>query len=57
MNDEIQKKLNEIEHYHGVLERYRHNRWYWQGRRHLDELEQELSNLRIIHGESLSKID
>lgn len=43
MNEEkVAAKKAEIEHYKGVLERYRSGRWLDQGRRHLADLEKEL---------------
>lgn len=42
----IEQKEKEIGHYIGVLDRYQSGRWYDQGRRHLEELREELKELR-----------
>jgi hypothetical protein len=43
---EIEDKEAEIEHYRGCLERYGPGRWANAGKRHLEELQQELKDLR-----------
>lgn len=45
MEDEIEKKIAQIKNYTRIVEENRFNRWYWKGRRRLDELEQELKEL------------
>lgn len=48
----IEDKKAEIEHYKGVLARYQSGRWYDMGRRHLEELEQELKLLEGYKNET-----
>lgn len=51
--EKIAAKKAEIAHYEGVLERYGSGRWLDQGRRHLQELKDELVALcpRNIDGD------
>lgn len=51
IDKEIEDKEKEIEHYKGVLDRYVSKphgtlRWLDQGRRHLQELEEQLKELQ-----------
>ena len=46
LQQEIEKKQQDIENYKGVLERYGHGRWYNLGRRNLEEKEEELKKLQ-----------
>ena len=46
----VAEKEAEMEHYKGCLERYGHGRWYNAGRRHLEELQQELKDLHDNRG-------
>lgn len=41
----IEAKKKEIEHYKGVLERTFPSRWHSQGRRHMEDLKEELKKL------------
>lgn len=41
--EKIQAKKNEIANYERILNNYR-GRWYWYGRRKLDELNDELND-------------
>lgn len=43
----VADKEAEIEHYKGVLERYGTGRWLSMGKRHLEELELELKELKF----------
>ena len=47
--NEIEKKKAEILHYEGVLERYGSGRWLDMGRRHMEELKEELRRLYEQH--------
>ena len=53
LQQEIEKKQQEIENYKGVLERYGRGRWYNLGCRNLEEKVQELKRLQ----EQLPSID
>ena len=46
LGEKIAVKEAEIEHYKGVLDRYGSGRWLDMGRRHLAELEAELTQLQ-----------
>lgn len=45
LETKIAEKQAEIEHYKGCLDRAFPSRWYNSGRRHLEDLEQELKDL------------
>lgn len=44
-NEMIEAKKAEVANYERILREYRSGRWYDMGRRRLDELKQELSDL------------
>jgi hypothetical protein len=46
LDTRIAEKEVEIEHYKGCLQRYGPGRWTNAGKRHLEELQQELKDLR-----------
>lgn len=49
LSKEIEKKKAEILHYEGVLERYGSGRWLDMGRRHMEDLKEELRKLYEQH--------
>lgn len=50
---EVEAKKKEVEHYEGVLQRYGAGRWYDQGRRHLEDLKNELKALEETCSQSI----
>ena len=46
LQQEIEKKQQDIENYKGILDRYGSGRWYNLGRRNLEDKEQELKVLQ-----------
>jgi hypothetical protein len=45
IEEKIAEQKAKIEHYEGVIKRYASGRWYDMGRRHMEELREELRTL------------
>lgn len=54
-NEKIEAKKAEVANYERILREYRSGRWYDMGRRRLDELKQELSDLENSQAEEASE--